>query len=317
MKQRVMRSEVLAACLVMWTASGALGQAAEPVLSGPKVEEASVPGESRSFGDRLPRGAAEIPPRLFQRALDNLRGREAPSEVRVSGEQERALREAESAFRRDQVAYFAQHREEIRGLAESLGVEVPANAPPNRMIEALRSRLQAESGGRRPGGGAGEPGAMNDPEQQARYTAIMRLRELSEGAPKPRDLHVRLWSVLNEAQREHMLTLLKTYREEAELQRRIDLGLTAGAGRSGRPIDEESRAEPFTDINDPRLPEAVRERLAGLSPRERVRALERMNERLRQAWRRQGGGGRPGLESKPPPSMDQVEVPPPPDGTRK
>ncbi len=315
MKQRVMRTGVLAACLVMWTASGAPGQAADPVLSGPKVEEASVPGESRSFGDRLPRGVSEIPHRLFQRALGSLRRSDSPPEVRTSADQERALREAENAFRRDQFAYFAQHREEIRGLAESLGVEVPANAPPNRMIEALRNRLQAESGGRLPGGGAGEPGAMNDPEQQARYTAIMRLRELSEGAPKTRDLHVRLWSVLNEAQREHMLTLLKTYREEAELQRRIDLGLTPGAGRSGRPTEEESRAEPFTDINDPRLPEAVRERLAGLSPRERVRALERMNERLQQALRRQGGGGRPG--SKPPPSMDQVEVPPPPDGTRK
>lgn len=298
----------MSACVVLAWSVCALGQPGEPVLRGPKVEEGSVPGESRAFGESLARGASEIPHRVFLRALDSLRGPEAPAEVRVSAEQEGALREAEGAFRRDQAEYFARHREEIRALAGALGVEAPVNIPAHRLVELLRSRVRAEAGSGRPGGGT-EAGAMTDPKEQARVEAIGRLRELAEGAPKPRDLHVRLWAVLNEAQREHVLSLLRAHRDGAMAERRGQLGLSGemGGAMQGAP-------KPITDINDPRLPEAVRERLAGLSERERARVLERLNERLRQGWRQEGrggDGGRPGRETKPAPSMDEVPVPPP------
>jgi hypothetical protein len=301
-KECAMKRWRVSACVALVWSVCALGQPGEPVLRGPKVEEVSVPGESRAFGGSLARGSSEIPHRVFLRALDALRGREAPSEVRISAEQERALREAEEAFRRDQAEYFARHREEIRGLAGALGVEAPVNIPTHRLVELLRSRVRAEAGSGRSGGGT-EAGAMADPKEQAHAEAVGRLRELAEGAPKPRDLHVRLWAVLNEAQREHVLSMLRAHRDEAMAERRGQLGLSGdmGGAMQGAP-------KPITDINDPRLPEAVRERLAGLSERERARVLERLNERLRQEGRG-GGGGRSGRESKPPPSMDEVLVP--------
>lgn len=296
----------------------AWAQAADPVLQGPKVEETSVPGENRTFGQGAQRRDMEIPHRLFQRALATLRGREAPEALRLTAEQDRALREADLAFRRQQNDYFEQHRAEVRGFAELMGVDLPANTPPARAMELLRNRArgQGTDAPRRPGPDRDSPQMDTmDPAQRDKAAAMSRMRELAEGAPKTRDLHVRVWTVLNDAQKAHVETLLKTYREENMMERRGELGLPAPA--AGRPASLPEPQDRITDINDPRLPAPVRERLSNMTPQEQARALERLNQRQleqsrgtdRQPQREGDRARRPG--AKPPPTMDEVSVPQP------
>jgi len=155
-------------------------------------------------------------------------------------------------------------------------------------------------------------------------TRRRRWRDSASWAPKTRDLHTRVWSVLNDDQRQHVQSLLKTYRDETMTERRGELGLPAGGaptpdGRPGRPATDRAPADRITDINDPRLPASLRERLKGMTPEEQSRALKRINERRLEEWRQTDRGPRGERDGarktggKPAPSMDDVEVPPPSD----
>lgn len=118
--------------------------------------------------------------------------------------------------------------------------------------------------------------------------AAQRLVEIMEGAPKFKDAEARAWAVLTDRQRPIVKDELAKLRENGPQR------LNPGEGRPGkdRPTADGQR-------------EKVRDRLENLSPEERERLKQKIQDRRA---KRGPANGQP----KPPPPMDDVDVPPPP-----
>lgn len=90
-----------------------------PALRGPEVRETRIPGVEQGFTEGRRRDAAEIPQRVFMAAVGKLRGPEAPAAVRLSEEQEVALREIERDFREASRRFEERTRQAQRDRADA------------------------------------------------------------------------------------------------------------------------------------------------------------------------------------------------------
>lgn len=349
-----LRALVLA-CIAGLCVSASSAMADEPALGGPKVEERNVPGVRGSFGeeDRGRRGAMgdQLPPQALRRALESVIGPEGPEATRATPEQldkiESIVREHEQSVR----AYMQQHREEIGKLRREAGPRGnEGDRPRRRGPESDRPTPPAgddmmdESDAKQ-----ADPAAKE--AEAKRQTARDRMREIQAGAPKLEDAMTKVWSELNETQRQAVDERLDEVRERISQERQeryVDQRVRErGANPPGGP-DGPGGRPPRPDARGPegRRPEGGpppggpgrgerisperHERLIRLfeqlSPEQQEQLLRRMEERAQQL--RDGGGppppgrdgARPGRGGdrtrkgpKPPPDREEIRPPAPED----
>jgi Spy/CpxP family protein refolding chaperone len=277
-------------------------------LKGPTVKDSGVPGETHMFG-----GGGEgkfdreriLPHRLFLRAFDVLRGEEAGA-LALTPDQEARLKSAEESFRTTMDAYRAEHRDEARTLIAELPPEARRRAmellgpggpggPGGAGERAPGQRLERGVGkGAGKGKGRGQPpappeggklddGAMGDAgkpvDRQKAEAAKARLKELMEGAPKPDDVHAKMFAVLTPEQKASVERELEHAKQEMQ-QRREEMykervkkeikGKIDEAGKAG--MDPEKVRE-FVQS----LPIEERQKIRGMDPKER-------REYVRKLW---------------------------------
>lgn len=267
---------------------------AEPLLAGPSANETTIPGEVRTFTGAARGRYAEqaIPHRVFLRAVGSLRAETAAEEVRLSAEQAEKIRAVEEEYRASMQAFLETNRDEIRAIRARLGLRPELGRGEDairRGFEEMR-RVAAQPRAQRP---AGE---MMDDDGMAIDAVRESMRVLAEKAPRQQDAHAKVWALLTEPQRAAATRELERARAE---QRESEMG-----GMMGRPIDV---------LNDPRVPEEMKQRISSMSPEDRERALARLRERLgaSEPPRRAADPG------KPPPTVDSVDVPKPGDRPRR
>lgn len=319
----------VSAVVLVGLAGAAAGQAAgpDPVLRGPKVKDNSAYGERTPFAGR-PRGKdaqRPVPQPVFMKAVMTLNAEGAAQETRLSDEQAAKLKAIEQEFRDQQREFAAAHRGEARELAAKLPPEDRA-----RLREMLAPALGAEGrgpanparkgAGKKPpkNGPAGEepsaPAGMDDPMAPEMGDGPMRdrpsesevqearaqLRALFEQAPKPDEARARMWAVLSDPQRKAV---------EAELVK-VREGMAAKASEQGKRKKAAGADSSKVDLDDPRIPERARERLKNMTPEQREEAIKRLKER------RQGEPGKRPAGRKPPPPIEDVNIPSPEDGPK-
>ena len=279
-----------------------LGSAAwaqpEPPLQGPRVREVRPPGMNERFGgdERGRAGDKAAPIRAFQRALAKLQDESTPIELRLSADQERELKAIADEHRERRA------REQKPGDARSGEPRPPRGAPGDR-----------PDGQPRPGDGPARPGAMRP------------------DAARAAEAQVRVWSILTPAQQEFVRAEAAAIRAEMEQRRGEERMQQRLKERGAQPP-----APPEAVAPAPQPPAgpagAGRERLqritrmlAALPPEEREQLLNRLEQELTRRLGAQGepsgrpeGAPRPDGASrrrqgapKPPPGMDDVQVPPP------
>lgn len=334
----------ISAVLLAGLAGTALAQdsGSDPVLRGPKVKDNSAPGERSTFGGGRPKGKDAqrlIPQPVFMKAVMSLNAEGAPEETRLSDEQAAKLKTIEQEFRGQQREFAQAHRDEVRELASKLPPEDRARirelmgagpggdrrGPANQAKAGQGKRPgKGEPGAEGPGkprpGGAGRPGGpegddrppppppppgadgpdeMMDgprdprPSEAEVQEARGQLKALIEQAPKPEQARAKMWAVLSEPQRKIVEAELVKAREE----------MGAKAGEAAR--KKKAGGDAAIDINDPRIPEKARERLKNLPPEQREEALKRLKER------REGEQGKRPPGRKPPPPIEDVNIPAP------
>ncbi len=126
--------------------------------------------------------------------------------------------------------------------------------------------------------------------------ARARLKELFAEAPKLEQARAKMWGVLSEPQRKLVEAELVKVREDMSAKA-VDQNKKkkAEAGGADKPVN----------IDDPRIPEKARERLKNLPPEQREEALKRLKERQKNEQGKRPAG------RKPPPPIDEVDVPKP------
>jgi hypothetical protein len=138
-------------------------------------------------------------------------------------------------------------------------------------------------------------------DEETATKARERVKALMESRPRPEDAQAKVMGVLNEAQKKALQGAMTRLREDGAKK-----GKAPEAGAPGKPAKELSDEE---ILNDPRLPERMKEKLKGMSAEERAEALKRLRDRLSNAdgpgKRGAGGGG----EEKKAPSSKDVKVP--------
>ncbi|MDX2132201.1 MAG: hypothetical protein SFY69_09120 [Planctomycetota bacterium] len=302
-------SWMVSVCGVALLAGSALAQQSSPPpapLKGPEVKDGGVPGENRKLSGGNPVGRerreAPTPQRVFMRAFDVLRGEKAPAEVRLTADQQELIESIDAEFRKEMDEFRAANGAEVRGLMkdlpegerrrvlEMLGAPRPeGGAPEGRRPGQRRPGAKPPQGERpaeapmdAPADGMMDAPAGERPTDEATAAARARLREIMEAAPKPADTQAAMFGVLTEAQKpvfqkelERVKAEVQQRRGPREVERNIEKdkfpGKAPGAGD-----------KPLT-LDDPRIPERVRERIKSLPPERQAEALQRLQERLRNA----------------------------------
>jgi hypothetical protein len=294
------------------TAHGQDGKPADGTLEGPKVKDNSIPGQKRGFGEGKERKAGERPTPMpvIVKAMDVLRGEKA-GENRLSEEQETKIKAVMDEFRDSTKTYMDTHRDEVMSLRAQLSPEDRAKVDQAFGGEGrpLRPGKGGFKGGdkKEDGGKPKGPPKDGDPMMEApgegkpvdaevSSKARARLTEIAVGRPKPEDAHAKAWAVLTESQRAILDAEVKKLSEE--------MGKKLREGRPGPDLSDLKGKTPEEIMNDPRVPERLRERLKNIPAEERQEAIKRFLERER--------GPKEGGEKKPTPKSSDVNVPRPP-----
>lgn len=291
------RSMLSAAVLLASFAAPAIAQSEKPAppLQGPAVKDSSVPGQNRRLvpggggkGDRIQR---EVPHRAFMAAFNALRGERADPATRLTDDQDDAIRAMDQEHQTAIEAYKQSNAAEVRDLLTKLSPED-------------RKRVGEFLGNRRPGTplrpdakktdqsaarpSDNPPDAMDPMQPQnpkAAEDARARMRELVEGAPQVADTHAKMVAVLTQAQRpvfqaelERLKKDMADRRSPAKIDRQTDKKNPDAAPRT----DATKTGEP-TSLDDPRIPEAARQRIKAMPPGQQREALRRLKDRLRSA----------------------------------
>jgi len=272
----------LAALAAMASAQGA--SPSDQPLKGPKVQDETVPGESRRFSSgaqgRKDSVGGNIPHKTFMKAIDSLRGDQADSAVRLAKDQIAKLEEIEVELKAAQRSYMQEHRAEI------MKARRDADPAVRRRIDTLLSQLQ---GTKRSKIGEGDADAMepaakdqtskdsgdamqdekmtDQGESGAAKANREMLKQLFEGAPKAEDYHGKMWAILTEAQREAVQKEIA--KSKAELE----------AKKTPKKAALKNKGEADADLDLSALPAKVRERLRNMTPEQREEAIRRFLER--------------------------------------
>ena len=262
-------------------------------LGGPKVEDTTPPGASKTFDGKQQRGqapGAEL--RELSMQVRRLGGPDAPEGLALSETQRDEITTILRTYRDKMGAFVKAHREQIDTLRDEAGLppmraqgEHARGERSERGERGERGRRARPDGDRgRPGGappddmdgppddmdapppprgGPGERGERGKPtpEQQA---AREELAKLMATGPSAADAAKQVYAVLTPAQREHV---------EAEMKKAAERRQRAAKGE--------------LTLDD--LPPRVRERIESLPPEEQKEALRRLQERRGERGARQRG----------------------------
>ena len=179
---------VSAAALSLWADPPKEG---EPVLGGPKVTELQSPGAGRTFdgkaaGQRY--ATPDLPlPRYVQIVRETL-GDAAPAQLRLTADQNQQIRDAERTFRETQRKFLGANAGEADKLRKEAGQKRAAVAKGGDSRNDA-DRMDAEI--------AQTPaGAKPD----AKADATERAKKMRQAAPRPAEVHAKIWSVLTPEQ---------------------------------------------------------------------------------------------------------------------
>ncbi|MEZ6235302.1 MAG: hypothetical protein R3B68_14030 [Phycisphaerales bacterium] len=321
-----------------------------PVLRGPAVEDSTIPGTARTFsmesGAAAPQARflnREVPMGEFLGAIRALNAPETPDNLALTPQQREAFAEIVREHGRAMREHMAAHRDEAESLGRILGFSPDqiAGAERNavdRLALAERRAGAAARGPRDPAAAERDAGSRGPrPEQAVRQrlsenatpeqrAAAERLREIRNAGPSVLEAQTQAWNVLTEPQQAFVHERLEEGRQRAEAQRG-EMYVEEMAGRlraenAQRPPSRQAArplAAPDAAAPQP-APGSAAERLHRLidrlTPEQQERLLQmleaRMGDRLSgapQARPGQAGGRRP--SAPPPPTMDQIDVPPP------
>ncbi len=283
------RVALSAAVLFASFAAPAIAQSDAP-LKGPAVKDSSVPGENRRLvsggggkGDRMQR---EIPHRAFMAAFNVLRGDKADPAVRLTDNQDNTLRTLDQNFQTSTEEYKKANAAEFRDLISKLSPED-------------RKRVGEFLGNRRPGAlvkpdgkkpAAAPPAdappmdAMQEQDAKAADGARARMRELIEGAPQAADTHSKMFAILTEGQRPAFQAELERVKKEM-LERRAPAKIDRQVDKKNpeAPKGDQPKTSEPVNLDDPRIPEAARQRIKALPPEQQREAFRKLKERLRNA----------------------------------
>ncbi len=309
--QRTAPIVLAAATLLLFSPAFLLAEpppSAGPPLRGPEVSDRDVPGAPGDFGSGQDRRrlAERIPLPVFRDAVMSLAGEDVPAELRLTDEQAEALRRHQRRFERARREHMAEHGAELRRLREQAG-------PPDPEAD-----------------GATTP---------ARREALDRFREIERAAPQPESLYTKIWEELTPRQREAVEARLEAFRQQRakEREERYVRQRVPGPSRSprspsadrpdamdagapmieGRPQAQQRPDRSRRPAPDTPAAQERRERIDRLirvfdqlPPEAQERLLRRLEAHAAELRADQDRPASP-PRRRPPPSMDEVDVPPP------
>ncbi len=300
--------------LLLFATPPALAQddeAAElPALAGPRVEEPADEGAQAFMPDEqrlIQRKALEA--RALPRLLGQMSGRRAEASIRLSPTQQRALTAIRRDFETKITSYLDKHRERIAADLRQLGAERAADKlggdgefAARELLELLErvprdllSRAAAEQG-------------LDDADRRALFRsldedqreALLRLVAIQREAPNAREIHDKALAELNDAQRAHVEQEFARLHETQNREIRMAQEMR-GDEMMAPPEDRDMAMRSAQPAGPDRLDRLIAE----LLPEERELLADLIERRLMMERRQ-----RPGRD-KQPPSMDEIEVPPP------
>lgn len=282
--------------LALGFASVAIAQPGDP-LKGPEVKDNGIPGQKRSFGDgekgRKAQGQRPLPLAVVNKALDVLRA-DSAGENKLSADQESKVKAAMDEHQAATRDYIEKNREELATLRAKV-----APADRTRVDRALREFAGPAKGkgakkdkGAEPAmapmdgdmmDSADKSGGKSDEKADAEAAAKARERlvQILEGRPKTEDAQAKIWAALTDAQKPIAEKELAKLREQAQRPTPTPAATPAGGEKSKQDtLAEELKNKTADEImNDPRVPERLRERLRNMTPEQREQAVKRMRER--------------------------------------
>jgi len=257
---------------------------AAPLLAGPQVEEARIPGVESSFsmmkGSRMAQAAdRSVPGRVFQRALRSLAGEDVPEDVRLKPDQVEAIRAHVRDFESQRRAYRREHADELSRIRSAIGDRSrdgrgarDGGAPG---LRRQRPDAALADVSERPDNGD-RAQTLSDDERQA---LIARARQLRRSAPQAIEVQTRVWAELTDAQRAHLERLFEAWHaEQAEKMTRRDqeryareIAQRMAEREADQAADQSELRRWFASLPD-ETQRRVRQRLSAM-PEERRRAL--------------------------------------------
>lgn len=216
------------ASLVICAGSAAVVRADDPApLSGPKVTDTGIPGESKSFGAtgaKLKGEVRSIDDKILLQAIGSLRGEKVEQSLRLTADQEAAIREATQKAIAARREFYKAHEEEIRSIMTDLGVDTK-DLRGERDIRAAFEKAKAARDGskkvRKDAQGTNPEGQMTDEAAQKRDVARQKLMEIRAQMPKPDDAHSSIWAALTPAQKEVVQARIKDLSNEQTMKRQL------------------------------------------------------------------------------------------------
>lgn len=206
-------------------------------LSGPKVKDTGVPGESKSFTNTESKLRYEnrmISEKVFKQTIEYMRSTEVDAALRLSDEQMKTVREQDQKLQTQRREYLAKNKETLGKLLADAGVknaDLSSERGIRQAMEKVRNsaedlrkkEVKKGDAGKKPAAEKGEPGGedgmMQDSMQPggeaakqaagAKASAIQQLAEIRKNFPKSEDAHAAVWAVMNDKQKEAAQAKLK------------------------------------------------------------------------------------------------------------
>ena len=221
-------NRMLAAFIVACAGVAGSVRADDPApLSGPKVDDKGIPGESKPFGvtgSKLKREVKLIDDRILIQALSSLRGGAVKDEVRLTVEQESVIREANEKVVTARRDYLLKNESEIKAALTDLGVDVSAIKGEHGLREAIEKAHHAHAGGKKGKGVAtsnSTGNSMTEVSEQQRAAALQKLAEIREKAPKSDDAHAAIWAALTTEQKSIVQAKIKELEDLASAKKAL------------------------------------------------------------------------------------------------
>jgi hypothetical protein len=226
-------------------------------LSGPKVRDTGVPGESKSFStteSKLKYENRMISDRVFRETIDFMRGTQVDASLRLTDDQMKAIREQEQKLMAQRREFLSRNKESIgkalaeagvknadlsseKGLRQAMeqvresAQEMKAKRPQPEGKKEVKGKKKLESD--RP---SDDRGMMNrDPMEEpahgtssdkvvsagAQAAALQQLADIRRNFPKSDDQHAAVWAILTAPQRDVAEAKLKELMSQESEQRML------------------------------------------------------------------------------------------------
>jgi len=226
-------------------------------LSGPKVKDTGVPGESKSFSmteSKLKYENRMISDRVFRETIDYMRGSQVDASLRLTDDQMKSIREQEQKLIAQRREFLAKNKESIGKLLAEAGVknaDISSERGLRQAMEQVRESAQEAKAkrpqpeGKKEAKSKGKPESNRPAEDQnmssgdamekgtdgkstekaaaagTKAAAMQQLAEIRRQFPKSDDQHAAVWAVLTAPQREIAESKLKELMAKESEQRML------------------------------------------------------------------------------------------------